>query len=268
MDGVKPRLTSATPFNSTALVRLLAGLGLGDGAPSPLTLAERWSPWLAWTDAIALSAVMGPVVVPVMGPAIGPVMGPGPAAAGVEVGADRAIRASAAAAADACRCLRQELSAAITRDPVLAAAPQRMARAAPAQPAQPSPAADMPPMDPADFSALRRQYQTHQQAMDTRIGALRGQLRSALQSGPPALARLAALDAVLDSALAGRQRQLLASVPGWLDQHFKRRPPTLAAAAAGLQRALLAELDLRLLPLQGLVDALAQTAADAPGPRP
>ena len=87
MDGVKPRLTSATPFNSTALVRLLAGLGLADAAPSPLTLAERWSPWLAWTDAIALSAVMGPVVVPVMGP----VMGPGPAAAGVEVGADRAI---------------------------------------------------------------------------------------------------------------------------------------------------------------------------------
>lgn len=245
MDGVKPRLTSATPFNSTALVRLLAGLGLADAAPSPLTLAERWSPWLAWTDAIALSAVMGP----------------SPAAAAVAGGADQATRASAAA--DACRRLRHELSEAITRDPVLAAAPQRTARSAPAQPAQSSPAPDMPPMDPADFSALRRQYQTHQQAMDTRIGALRGQLRSALQAGPPALGRLAALDAVLDGALAGRQRQLLAAVPGWLGQHFKRRPLTLAAAAAELQRVLLAELDLRLLPLQGLVDALAHSAADA-----
>ncbi len=256
MDGVKHRLPRATPFNSAALVRLLAGLGLGDAAPSPLTLAERWSPWLAWTDAIALSAVLG------ASPAAGAgVDGPGAAA-------------RARNARDACRRLRQALSEAISADPVLAAAPLRAPRPAPRpasinpMPAPPSPAPDLLTMDPADFAALRRQYQTHQQAMDTRIGALRGQLRLALQAGPPALARLAALDAVLDDALAPRQRQLLAAVPGWLDQHFKRQPRSQEAAAAALRRALLAELDLRLLPLQGLVDALAQTPAVAPGAQP
>ena len=248
MDGVKPRLSKAPPharphrsshlgtsLNSSPLLRLLAGLGVAEVAPPAQSLAERWSPWLAWTDAITLSAVLGAGV---------PVAAAGPGQA-----------AGVAAAINAVKRLRQELTQAIHSDSgPLAEAPSQTGSDA---------AGVAVALDETDLAALRRRYQAQQRAMDERIAPVRAQLRAALTGRGGDLARLAALDAVLDQALAARQRRLLATVPSWLDQHFKRASATLPAASALFQRALLAELNLRLQAVEGLLDALTQAQNSA-----
>lgn len=109
------------------------------------------------------------------------------------------------------------------------------------------------PLDEDDADG-RRCLREQQQAMDSRIGPLRAQLRAALAARSPEGARLAALDAVLERALALRWREALAGVPGWLARHHRGHPD--AAVLPALQRLLRAELDLRLQPLQGLAEAL------------
>lgn len=114
----------------------------------------------------------------------------------------------------------------------------------------------------------RQAYQARQRAMETRIGALRASVRTALAGQSPELARLASLDAVLERTLAPRERQLLGTVPGLLERHLERqrRQDTAVSAGAGhavpgldrrsLQTALLAELDVRLQPIDGMLEAL------------
>jgi hypothetical protein len=111
-----------------------------------------------------------------------------------------------------------------------------------------------------DGGTLRSRYTAQQRAMDARIGPLRGRVRAALAARSAALGRLAALDAALEQILGPRERQLLSTVPGLLERHFQRSPPSDAATAVGVeplvQRVLLAELDHRLQPVEGLLEAL------------
>jgi hypothetical protein len=111
----------------------------------------------------------------------------------------------------------------------------------------------MGPLDEDDPEGQRRHRQ-QQQAMEARLGPLRARLRAALAARSADGARLAALDAVLEQALAARWREALAAGPGWLARHRRVRG---GAAGPALQRLLRAELDLRLEPLHGLAEALA-----------
>jgi hypothetical protein len=129
-------------------------------------------------------------------------------------------------------------------------------------------------MDPStDFAPHRRRYLASQQAMETQIAPLRERLRARLAARSPAMARLAAVDAVLANALAAEEQRLLATVPGLLEKHFRRlcqaestapdlpdgnlRPGRwLEAFGKDMQAVLLAELDLRFQPLEGLLEAL------------
>ena len=132
------------------------------------------------------------------------------------------------------------------------------------------------PDDP-DFPPHRRFHAQQQRLFESALKPWRARLRAALSARSNTLARLAALDAVLEAALAPRERLLLATVPTWLEGHFHRlrraEPGTAAAPVpkggttvlphwllafrADLQRVLLAELDLRLQPLHGLAESLA-----------
>ena len=114
-----------------------------------------------------------------------------------------------------------------------------------------------------DFAPYRRHCIDQQQAMEAAIGALRQRLRDALSRRSLALARLAAIDAVMDQTLAARERGLLGLVPLRLQSHFEqlqRAAPGDTAWAGTLRddmdRVLRAELAHRLLPAQGLLDAL------------
>jgi len=120
---------------------------------------------------------------------------------------------------------------------------------------------------PTDFGPHRRHCIARQQAMQDAIGALRQRLRDALSRRSPALARLAAIDAVMDQTLAAQERGLLGLVPLRLQAHFERLERLNRTAGDGDTRwldafrddmtlVLRAELEHRLLPAQGLLDTL------------
>jgi hypothetical protein len=219
MDGAKPPLPRTTSFNSSPLVRLLTALDIADVAPSKQTVAERWSPWLDWTDAIALSAVLN--AEPAARPAAVPPAPP-------------ALAAGGRAVIDEARRVHHDLSRAITTDAVFAAGA---------------------PADDGDTAApWRHRCLAHQRAMEAHIGPLRARVRAALARHSPRLGQLAALDAVLDEALAARERHLLSTLPVRLAQ----RPERLRGDQ--VRDVLLAELETRWQPVQGLIDALAEPA--------
>ena len=161
--------------------------------------------------------------------------------------------------------VRRELTESIVNDRMFAA--------------RPGPVGDKPPASPVDakaeFALCRRQYLAHQRTMEDRVGALRAQVRMAASAASAPLRQLAALDNVLDNALGSHQRRLLANVPHLLETRFKTltgaaraevapQPGSPAAdphAETGgmgrlLQELLLAELEIRLQPIEGMMEAL------------
>ena len=199
------------------LTRLLACFAGAPPADVRPAFAERLGHWLKWTDASLLSAALStPPTVPARGRA---------AALGVEAADFQRVRAPLEAS--------------------LAAGPRQATSGA------------------IDFAPYRRHCIDQQQAMEGAIGALRQRLRDALSQRSLALARLAAIDAVMDQTLAARERGLLGLVLLRLQSHFEqlqRAAPgdTAWVATFGddMDRVLRAELAHRLLPAQGLLDAL------------
>ena len=234
----------STSFHSPPLVRVLAGLGLAEVAPSQQSAAERWSPWLGWTDAILLSAALGAT----------------PSARADAAPPD--LGALERALAEDCERVRSDLAQAIEADAALGGGPPS---------GTDSGTGGAPDAGSADF---RHRYATHQRAMEAAIAPLRARARAALAAASADLGRLAELDAVLDGALAARARQLLSTVPAGLRRHF-RRPNQARPHGDGpddpaptLQRALLAELELRMQPVEGLREALATEARRPAGGPP
>jgi hypothetical protein len=234
-------------LSGPALVRLLARLAEADVAESRQSLADRLSQWLGWTDAIALSSALD---------------GKPPAVAG-------GARAFGRAEEDECTRVRRSLVSAIASDSVLAGSRRRGLAPSSAQRFVPPVAVDTQ----TEYAVFRQRYLALQQSMETAIGALRGRLRALLATQAPALARLAVVDAVMERALGERERTLLGAVPGLLGGHFERlregEKRRLAEAQAqaesdawldvfrkDLQSVLLAELDVRFQPVEGLLAAL------------
>lgn len=254
------------------LVRLLARLAEADIAEPRQAFADRLSQWLSWTDAIGLSSALAAPT----------------AATPVRT---RVVEGAFARQRDALVRAMREDAPPEPRQGDRARAPRAVpARAEPAETA-------------ADFSSHRRRYLAKQQAMEAGVAALREGLRAALAARSPDLAKLAAVDAVMEQVLGERERELLSLVPVVLAQRFERlRQDELAARAAqgahdaapsdvaaaapeapeapeaaapvatlsgawlasfrkDLHELLQAELDLRLQPVEGLIDALASTGA-------
>lgn len=244
-----------TAFSGPALIRLLARLTDVEVPESSQSLSDRLSQWLGWTDAIALSSALNNA--------------PPAVAAGA--------RAFGLAEKNECDRVRASLAKAIVGDSVFAAARRR----GPAAQALPH---DAPAQAPVEYALFRQRYLAMQQAMETGVGNLRGRLRAMLAAKTPAMARLAVVDAVMERALSERERSLLAAVPGLLAGHFERlreaeqqaladaeasadvataapaapTPPGawLDAFRKDMQSVLLAELDVRLQPVEGLLAAL------------
>lgn len=124
-----------------------------------------------------------------------------------------------------------------------------------------------------------RFYALQQSEMERRISTLRRALRENLAATSPVLAQLAVLDKTLDATLIDYSRRSLAALPRLLGKRFSElaRTQREADSDAGtvsqpqdwleeggwlwqfhrdMQRVLLAELGLRLQPLQGMLDAL------------
>jgi len=236
-----------TAFSGPALIRLLARLTDADVPESRQSLSDRLSQWLGWTDAIALSSALN---------GNSPAVAPG-------------ARAFGSAEEDECARVRGSLAKAIAGDSALAAAKRRGSAPASSRSAATDAA--------VDYAVFRQRYLSMQQTMETGIGNLRGRLRAMLAARTPAMSRLAVVDAVMERALSERERSLLGAVPGLLAGHFERLRKAEQAALAeadaeasaaltpgawldvfrkDMQSVLLAELDIRFQPVEGLLAAL------------
>jgi hypothetical protein len=227
------QVSARAGFNGSALTRLLSRLSQADVREPRQVTADRLSQWFGWTDAISLSAALNGT--------------PGASPPG--------SRASANAEETECRRVRAALAAAIAEDSTFAASPERDAA--------------MDPAVPVEFSPFRQRYLARQQAMEAGVGPLRGKLRARLASRSPEMARLAAVDVVMEQVLGAQERSLLAGVPALLEKHFRRLRQAAPEAWLDTFRrdardVLLAELDLRFQPVDGLLEAFRTGHKDTP----
>ena len=238
-------------LSGPALIRILARLTDADVSESGQPLSDKLSQWLSWTDAITLSTALS---------ASPPAIAPSVRSAGLDAETMCSRVRTALAKSIAAACALDGRAGGGARAPIQTAAPAA----------------------PVDYADLRQRYVLMQQTMEMEIGDLRGRLRRVLAAKTPDLARLAVLDASMEQALGARERTLLSAVPTLLGQVFERlraaeRPPAdtppestaqpvpatqppsrawLHAFRKDMQSVLLAELDVRFQPVEGLLNAL------------
>ena len=260
-------MTRALPrasLHSAPLVRFLTEHALLEPQPAQGHVGERLGQWLDFRQAIPLHALLQSGDQPVAAPP-----------------------ARAVANADAVRAhvdkTRELLSASILHAAPVPGTPRiPLPTDAPEQPLKLSQA----------WEHYRRYASTHQRQMESSIETLRTQVRATVAHASTALHQLALLDAAYEQALHEREARLLASLPAKMEIRFmhlagsapapaepdaetppaptdKRaktqaqpaspkpqpKPDWLLQFESELQQALLAELDLRLQPVLGLVDA-------------
>lgn len=240
------RAPTRTHFHSSRLLRTLADLSLLDNVAPGTAFAEKLGLWVTFTDAISLSAVHKASSVSHACP-------PGKVAA-AEVALGKAFTA-----------VRTGLLQSISR----------------AGAELPAPDADVLADLAAVFAPYRRHYQAQQREIEIKLYPLRLQVRAVLARASAGLRELAALDAALDQILSERESKLLSKVPTLLEKRFRLlhadhlqalaatqqadKPALwlqpggwLAGFCQDMQTVLIAELDLRLQPALGLMEALQQ----------
>lgn len=231
------------PVLGPTFIRLLARLAQTDVSRPPPALSERLNQWFDWNRAITLSRALDGRL---------PELPDSP-------DFDAAIDAECAQA----RATLQDTIAG-----GLDAAPPRRLSAAERQ-------------AHGGYAPYRQHCLAVQRAMQVSTGTLRGRLRDMLARQSPAKARLAEVDAVMEATLSPLEHGLLANIPTLLGLRFATLqgspPPTATPPAApdssddtvpapagpwlavfeqDLRNALLAELDVRFHPIEGLLAAL------------
>ncbi|ATS22638.2 DUF3348 domain-containing protein [Xanthomonas phaseoli pv. phaseoli] len=246
MTGRMAKVSPRAPLSGPAFIRLLARLSDAHIAQSNHALADRLSQWIDWTRAVAVSKALDGKL-----PDTDDLPEPRPLDAEACARVRTGLAASSVTELDALVVrVRAE-----TRNAALADAPA----AAP------------------DFAPFRQHYLAMQRAMRTATGDLRGRLRDLLALVSTDMARLAEVDAVMELTLSPREQSLLNTVPSLLGAHFERlrdaaqaqhRPSDDDAAPRAvpdgwldvfrkdMQSVLLAELDVRFHPIEGLLAAL------------
>ena len=241
-------------FSGPALIRLLARLTDAGFPESDQPLADRLGQWLGWTDAIALSSALGSK----------------PSCAALQA------RPPDSAHDTLSMRVRTSLTDAIDRDATLS--PRRPGSHARNR-------RDHAPVEAApEYAAFRQSYLALQENMANAIANLRTVLRGMLADRTPEMSRLASMDAVMERVLGVREHNALAAVPGLLAAHFERlrqaelaagghapaeAPPATQAADSllkdgpwldafrkDMRAVLLAELEIRFQPVEGLRSAL------------
>lgn len=122
----------------------------------------------------------------------------------------------------------------------------------------------VPNTAPMTFDLYQRFYLAHQRELDFRIQNLQLEVRASVSGISLELAQLSSLDVTLNNTLAAHVNRLYAVIPLLLEKRFtlllsdlKIQPDKrLEQFCNELQGLLLAELELRLLPVIGLIDAL------------
>lgn len=243
------RFLTRTHFPSSRLIRILSDLALLDAAEPGAAFAEKLGLWVDYSDAIALSTALSTG----------------------SSGGRPAAQPRANALYEELASLRTSLENSIAQTESTKSGKVRIER--------PTPDFEFPVKVAAAYEPYRRYYAAHQREMDSDIRQLRATVRETLARTSPALKQLAALDAALDKVLVERESKLLSKVPLLLKKRFEHfikvhqqtlldtdqadKPDTwmkegswLARFCHELEAVLLAELDVRLQPTLGLIEAL------------
>lgn len=130
----------------------------------------------------------------------------------------------------------------------------------------------------AGYAPYHQRYLDQQRQMALRIDALRAHVRQTIAKVSPPLGQLASFDTVMEQLLGGREKKLLATVPVLLERRFghlrkthqlglatgrQQDDPALWGQPGGwldrfgqeLHGVLLAELEVRMQPVVGLIEA-------------
>jgi hypothetical protein len=242
------RALPRTNFNSSRLLRLLGELALIEPQEAEQDLAERLGQWLDFTDAIALFA-----------------------AHNESAGSSTPSAHNTAKDAEGeLTELRSKLTATIRNSCAPTPPPTRIRF--------PIPRADLPLDIAADYEPYRRFYLAHQRDIETALRPLRTRARAALAGAGAACKTLAAIDEVFERILTERESKLLVALPVLLEKRFAylrsahlnhlgnvgghddpaawlQPGAWLAEFRQDIASVLLAELELRLQPTLGLLEA-------------
>ena len=251
-------------FNSSPLVRFLTENTMMDAVQATEDVGQKLGDWLNFRQAIALQSVFQAAP-----------GGTEPLPAHLQ----RAASISPAALAVHVDKVRAQLAESITQG---APAGSGLALIQ-------MPAADLDePIDPKTaFAPFRRFHAAHQRQMENSVRSLRASVRLQLTKRGGRLQQLAALDAAFESILSEREALLLGKVSKMLEKRFvqalklqlKQQNETqldtnspngatqqalswLTPHRQALRNALLAELDTRLQPTLGLLEALTSETPD------
>ncbi|RJF96763.1 DUF3348 domain-containing protein [Noviherbaspirillum cavernae] len=249
------RVLPRTHFHSSKLIRCLAELDMADAVDPGNAFAEQLGLWIHFADAITLSAVHSDSI------ASAPNMQPeAPFDARVPIG--------------------------IEFDRIQALLVNSITKSCSPTPGKthiklPIPELELPLNLSTAYPPYRRFYEAHQRDMELSIQPLRVNVREALAKASPRLNKLADLDATLEKILRERESKLLSKVPVLLKRRFEQlfkahqqqlvdtrqadNPAGWTQAGAWLARfcndmqmLLLAEVELRLQPTMGLIEAFKQ----------
>jgi hypothetical protein len=236
--------TPQTSLNGSRLIRALEGLAVSDAEVSHKHFAMRLGQLIDLSDSISISQVHG---------------------------------RQSAAAIEPCEGSREVLEAEFlqVRNSVVGSIIKSFGKGAgPGRVMFPRPAADAPADSADGYQPYGKFYAAQQREMDFKIQQLRCHVREIVASASPELAQLAALDEVLGDTLAVPSRKFFARIPGLLGKRFDYLLATYVQSQgkpqndAGtwlelleifrrdMRELLLAEVEARLLPTQGLIEAL------------
>jgi len=111
----------------------------------------------------------------------------------------------------------------------------------------------------SDAAAYSKFYAAHQREMEARVRGLQERVRDTASGQSTELAQLASVDAAVGDSLLAHSRRLFASIPALVARRFEAvtsDDASLRAYRAEVQALLLAEIEARLLPVQGLIEAM------------
>jgi hypothetical protein len=255
-------MTRALPrahFTSSRLTRFLTENALLDAAPARDDVGQKLGDWLNFRQAIDLHALLNPEQRPAA---------PQPAEL------RRAGRMTAEAMTRHVDKVRAQLEQSITQGAPTGSGLTRI---------EMPPAELDEPIEPKTaYEPYRRFYTAHQRQMEASLQTLRSQVRGQLSKSTPSLQQLAQLDAAFENILSEREAVVLGKVAKLfekrfaqaLKQHLKTEAQSPDEASDGptetrlcpkfwllplrqaMRTALLAELDTRMQPVLGLLEAL------------
>ena len=250
-------MTRALPrasLDSANLVRFLTENALLAPARQAEDVGQKLGNWLDFRQAIALHGVLPPETARAAPPAA------------VTARAKRMALIAPEALAQHVDKVRAQLVESITLG---APAGSGLARID-----MPLPVLDAPVEIKTAFEPYRRFVASHQRQMESTLRSLRALLRLQLSQRGGAGQQLAALDTAFENILAEREAALLAKTSKLLEKRFVQSLKLHLQAQAKpdpshwlmplrqtLRQALLAELDTRLQPTVGLLEALTSFAA-------